>query len=67
MLPLFISTNFKSSSYNFTYLHYEMGDTNFRDLWSMITWIHALQARYPNLLILAKLARECVLCFYSDV
>jgi hypothetical protein len=30
-------------------------------LWGMITWNHALQARYPNLLILAELAHvQCV-------
>jgi hypothetical protein len=33
-----------------------MGDKNFEDLWGMITWNHALQALYPNLLILAELA-----------
>ena len=39
----------------------EWGDKNFRDLWGMITWNHALQARYPNLLILAELAHvQCV-------
>jgi hypothetical protein len=38
-----------------------MGDKNFEDLWGMITWNHALQARYPNLLILAELAHvQCV-------
>jgi hypothetical protein len=38
-----------------------MGDKKFRDLWGMITWNHALQARYPNLLILAELAHvQCV-------
>jgi len=37
------------------------GGKNFEDLWGMITWNHALQARYPNLLILAKLAHvQCV-------
>jgi hypothetical protein len=37
----------------------EWGDNNFRDLWGMIT--HALQARYPNLLILVDLAHvQCV-------
>ena len=34
----------------------EWGDKNFEDLWGMITWNHALQAWYPNLLILAGLA-----------
>ena len=39
----------------------EWGDKNFRDLWGMITWNHALQARYPNLLILVELAHvQCV-------
>ena len=28
----------------------------FSDLWGMITWNHALQARYPNLLVLVELA-----------
>jgi hypothetical protein len=38
-----------------------MGDKNFEDLWGMITWNHALQAQYPNLLILAELAHvQCV-------
>jgi hypothetical protein len=32
------------------------GDKNLRDLWGMIIWNHALQARCPNLLILAELA-----------
>jgi hypothetical protein len=37
------------------------GDKNFEDLWGMITWNHALQARYLNLLILAELAHvQCV-------
>jgi hypothetical protein len=37
------------------------GDKNFEDVWGMITWNHALQARYPNLLILAELAHvQCV-------
>ena len=31
-------------------------DKNFRDFWDMITWNHALQARYPNLIILTDLA-----------
>jgi hypothetical protein len=39
----------------------EWGDKNFEDLWGMITWNHALQARYPNLLILVELAHvQCV-------
>ena len=39
----------------------ELGDKNLRDLWGMITWNHALQAWYPNLLILAELAHvQCV-------
>jgi hypothetical protein len=39
----------------------EWGDKNFKDLWGMITWNHALQAQYPNLLILAELAHvQCV-------
>jgi hypothetical protein len=39
----------------------EWGDKNFEDLWGMITWNHALQARYPNLLILAEVAHvQCV-------
>jgi hypothetical protein len=37
------------------------GDKNFKGLWGMITWNHALQAQYPNLLILAELAHvQCV-------
>jgi hypothetical protein len=37
------------------------GDKNFEDVWGMITWNHALQARYPNLLILVELAHvQCV-------
>ena len=39
----------------------EWGDKNFRDLRGMIIWKHALQTRYPNLLILAELAHvQCV-------
>jgi hypothetical protein len=39
-----------------------MGDKNFEDLWGMITWNHALQGRYSNLLILVELAHvQCVL------
>ena len=39
----------------------EWGDKNFRGLWGMITWNHVLQARYPNLLILAEVAHvQCV-------
>jgi hypothetical protein len=39
----------------------DWGDKNFRDLWGMITWNHALQAQYPNLLILVELAYvQCV-------
>jgi hypothetical protein len=39
----------------------EWGDKSFRDLWGMITWNHALQAQYPNLLILVELAHvQCV-------
>jgi hypothetical protein len=39
----------------------EWRNKNFRDLWGMITWNHALQAQYPNLLILAELAHvQCV-------
>ena len=34
----------------------EWWNKNFRDLWGMITWNHALQARYPNLFILVELA-----------
>ena len=38
-----------------------MGDKNYEDLWGMITWNHALQARNSNLLILAELAHvQCV-------
>ena len=35
----------------------EWGDKTCRDLWDMITWNHSLQTEYPNLLILANLAR----------
>ena len=39
----------------------EWRDKNFRDFWGMITWNHSLQVRYPNLLVLAKLASvQCV-------
>jgi hypothetical protein len=48
-----VSVNFQCTT--------EWGDKNFEDLWGMITWNHALQARYPNLLILAELAHvQCV-------
>ena len=39
----------------------EWGDKTCGDLWGMITWNHSLQTRYPNLLVLADLARvQCV-------
>ena len=37
-------------------MHYGMGGLEFYGFVGMITWNHALQTRYPNLLILAKLA-----------
>jgi hypothetical protein len=36
------------------------GDKNFRGLWGMITWNHALQARYPNLILVELAHVQCV-------
>ena len=39
----------------------EWKDKNFRDVWGMISWNDSLQSRYPNLLVLARLASvQCV-------